>query len=293
MNFRIKESNLTALPFGLLGNLPRGIFQQYILEEKEILKEEETFEPFGYQLDGNQKCWALVLQNRFEVYGEYELAINRDIYRITLYKLFEEEKLSIPFRGRNFAFAVDSSTWLVLVKKDTQIQLKREEVDALLILFGSISSNNKRIQMIAKMLSKLEFQGELRHLKISPESKQAVMSRLISQQIRIKLRILSGAQFSTALTIDSSDHTDIIEPLENQGFQFEEERKDGYLSIGNRPVYSKVTESAGLHIRNKIDIGILIGTLLEFIIPSTYIEQVVRASSIEFEIRALAEEDNE
>jgi len=293
MNFRIIESNLTALPFGLLGNLPEEILQQYILEEKEILEEEETLEPFGYPLDENQERWALVLQNRFEVYGEYELTIRRDIYKITLYKLFEEEKLSIPFRGRNFAFAVESSTWLAFVKKDTQIQLERGEVDALLILFGSIGSNNRRIQMIAKMLSELEFQGELRHLKISTESKKAVMSRLISQQVRIKLKILSGARFSTALTIDSSDHTDIIEPLENQGFQFEEERKDGYLSIGNRPVYSRVTESAGLHIRNKIDIGLSIGTLLEFIIPSTYIERAVRASSIEFELRALTEEDDE
>jgi len=294
MSFEIIEPNLTALPFGLVGSLPRGILQDYLLEEKEILEEnEETFEPFGHPPNANQETWILALQNRFEVYREYEFPISTGTYRITVYKFFEEEKKTVLFRGRNYAIAEDSSTWLALIEKDTPIQLNIGEVDALLVFFGSINSNNRRIQMIAKILSKIDFEGELRHLKLSSESKQTIMSRLISEQIRVKLKIISGAPFSTALTIDSTNHTDITEPLEDQGLQFEEERRDGFLTIGDETVYSRVTEGAGLHIRNKIDLAFPIVTLLEVIIPSTQLDRVVKTSSIEFELRRLTEEDRE
>ncbi|MHA1465682.1 MAG: hypothetical protein ACTSQ2_11370 [Candidatus Heimdallarchaeaceae archaeon] len=102
-----------------------------------------------------------------------------------------------------------------------------------------------------------------------------------------------GAIHSTSITIDSSNHSDVTRPLESQGFRLEEERRDGYLHIGNNEVYSRITEGAGLHVRNKVDIGMSMGTLLGEIIPATRLDVIVKESTVEYEIHRLTEDETD
>ncbi|MHA1814565.1 MAG: hypothetical protein ACTSX1_01035, partial [Candidatus Heimdallarchaeaceae archaeon] len=285
MNFRIEESNQTAVPFGIIGDFQSEILQQFSIKEKEVLDEgEQSIEPFGIPLNNLGNNWALMLENRFEFHAEYELDVNNQQYSIVLYKLLEEEKISFPFRGNNYALAFGTRTWLALVKQDRKIQLERGEVDALLVLYGSLGKNARKIRMIAKIISQLNLEGEVRHLKLTANSKERVMGNLIAEQTRIKFRIVRGAIHSTSITIDSSNHSDVTRPLESQGFRLEEERRDGYLHIGNNEVYSRITEGAGLHVRNKVDIGMSMGTLLGEIIPATRLDVIVKESTVEYEI---------
>ncbi|MFW9998020.1 MAG: hypothetical protein ACFFD4_38615 [Candidatus Odinarchaeota archaeon] len=290
---QVKTKNLTALPFAVIGDLSPKLLEKHIISvDKELKKGEETLKPFGSK---NQRGnWALKLEKRFEIYAEQELTIGENRYHIVLYKYFEEEPISFPFRKKDYVFATFRTSYLVwITNPNGGIALVDEQVSSILVLFGPIGSNERRIKIISKLLSELNFDGTLKHITMSQDRYQTTVDSLLTTQLQARLRIISGATDSTELVIVSRDHSDVVNPLTAQGFEFEEERRDGYFSIAGSEVYSKVTNGAGLYIRKTINLLDTLTTLLGAIIPNSSLANTVRRSSIEFELRRLFDEDSE